>query len=271
MASKNPLSTQIDAIENKANAIESAFRWALLSRIGIMLLLIIVIATYSFKLYNFGLQFADEAKQEEFLKEAEKQFFGGKDMQAALEENVQQLADNAVKTVEKAFRAQMDADMSLYAAALRDQRELLSTELEVELNRVVDARMEELLNQHEQILQEKFKDRSEFSEEQLGRMIRGFDVAMEKLIEEYYVKQIRAELDQLFASYDEFPVSGPIPEGERARILIQRMSQVLSLKLARGPGIIDAAPAATEDATEPEEEGDAPAADPAAENDSTGS
>jgi hypothetical protein len=124
-------------------------------------------------------QFTKEEKLDEFMQAAQTEFFGNEDPETAIQNSLNQMAQSSGETVQEIFHAQVEADMGKYTAALDEQRQILAMNLEERLNAMVDDHYEELLDQHASILKEKFKDRSQFSEEQLGRMIYNMDEAVQ--------------------------------------------------------------------------------------------
>ena len=167
------------------------------------------------------------------------------------------------ETVQEIFRAQVEADMGKYTAALDEQREILAINLEERLNALVDEHYEELLDQHGSILKEKFKDRSQFSEEQLGRMIYNLDEAQKRLLKKYYVDELQAQLERLYDQYENFPVAEAAKPGDQPleKQLLQKMAEMVSLKLSSTPEPATIPPPAPKPEEEAKPEEDAGAAE----------
>ena len=289
MSAENPsaadldqLSQKVTAIERDSMAIGTAMTRGRQFRLGIFVLLFAVVIVFIFKYKAFFEQFTTEAKQEEFMTAAQTTFFGeediehavmtklfdGKEPDAALQDTLNQMAESSGQQVQEIFRAQVESDMGKYTAALHAQREILAQNLEQRLNEMVDEHYKELLNQHQSILEEKFKDRSQFSEKQLGRMIYNLDEAQKRLLKKYYVKELETQLKQLYDQYESFPVAEAAKPGDQPleKQLLQKMAEMVSLKLSSTPEPATIPPPAPkpEEEAKPEEDAGAAESDEAA-------
>jgi hypothetical protein len=190
------------------------------------------------------------------------------DVKTALQDTLTQMAESSGQMVQEIFRAQVEADMGKYTAALHAQKEILAKNLEQRLNDLVDEHYAELLDQHESILKEKFKDRSQFSEEQLGRMIYNMDEALKDLLKRYYVKELETQLNLLYDQYESFPVAEAAKPGDQPleKQLLQKMAEMVSLKLSHTPEAVTIPPPAPkpEEEAKPEEDAGAAESDEAA-------
>ena len=259
-ADLDQLSQSVNALKKEATEIRTAMSRGRQVRLGIFLVLLAVVVYFVFQYVAFFEQFTKEEKLDEFMQAAQTEFFGDEDPETAIQDSLDQMAQSSGETVQEIFRAQVEADMGKYTAALDEQREILAINLEERLNALVDEHYEELLDQHGSILKEKFKDRSQFSEEQLGRMIHNMEEGVKVLLKKYYVEELQKQLDALYNQYENFPVADAAKPGDQPleKQLLQKMAEMVSLKLSRtsDPAVIPPPAPKPEEDAEPADDAD---------------
>ena len=277
-ADQDQLAQKISAVERDAMAIGAALTRARQFRLGLFLILFAVIAIFVWKYVAFAQTFAEQETLDAFVATAKEKFIGGQniedvvkkkifgdeDPQTAITTVFTDLAETTGEKVRGIISDRIRLDMGLYTAALHEQRVQLAENLEKGLNDLINEHAEKLLDQHGEILQEKFKDRSQFSEEQLGLVIYNMDEAIKRMLQQYYVEEIQSELDALFARYDKFPVAEAVATDDDSlqRQLLQKIAQLLSVKLSRTPeAVVIPPPAPKPEETEKPAEADKPAED----------
>jgi hypothetical protein len=281
-AEQEQLAQKVSAVERDAMAIGTALTRARQLRLGLFVVLFAVVAFFVWQYVAFANTFTKQEKLDAFISTAKEKFIGGQDIEAvikkkifgdkepqeAITETFTELAKNSGEKVRGIISERIQLDMGAYTEALHNQRVQLADNLQAGLDKLIKEHSEKLQEAHALILNEKFKDRSQFSDDQVARMIVNMDTAMASVLKQYYVDEIQSQLDAFFAKYDAFPVAEAVATEDNSlqRQLLQKIAELASVKLSRSAEpVVIPPPAPKLEETEKPAEPEKPAEDKPAE------
>jgi hypothetical protein len=201
--------------------------------VGVLLILVVVGFLFYYQIYQ-------KVTSQEAINEM------GELAQAQLEANMptysselNSLVESAKPKLQEAFQAQLQKDMPKYQAALDEQRQLMIENLQTRLKEKLTGQQDELLEKYKGILQEEFPQIAD--EERHARMISNVKVAMDQLVQKYYVDEFREHLERVYDLWEAWPVADPVAEGgdPLADQAFGYLLELLQVKLAGETGTFE--------------------------------
>ena len=145
---------------------------------------------------------------------------------------VQGLVDHSTPVVTKAFYDRAKDDLPAFLQASQAERDKLVEELQEKLSERLKKHHEQLLARHQKLLREEFPA---VEDEKLHEaMMANLQVAVDGLVQKYYIEELRQEMLTLYGLWDEFP---PVPPGEHGDLplgdqLIGNLLELAKIRLA---------------------------------------
>jgi len=224
------LSRKAEAIERESTALVKALGRARRTRQCLSLVVVVLIVAICALFYRLGDQFRSEQNTNLLLRTAEKQLAQRTDLFLT---EVRKLADHSAPVLAEAFSAQSKKDMPKYGEAFNRERAVLLENLQERLKKQVQAHQKKVLDQHEAILKEEFP---QFDDKKLhARMLDNMQIAMTPLVQKYYIDELGRQLQDMYDSWDEFPVAGPVRKGDPPLedVPYGQLLELLTVKLSR--------------------------------------
>lgn len=220
---------RIQKVQKQVADLQAALQSTKQTRNLLVLTLLSVLVIAGVLFYRLGQRLQDAAYQEAL----------GAAAQAYLDQNtpeymkeVQMLVDNVGPKLSDAFMEQVKTDTPHYAKALDRQRELLMENLENRMALALNDHYEKTLEEYESIIVEEFPAADD--DKTRRRVMANFRVALNEMVEEFYIDEFRTELTALNDTWDGFPIvsspdKGDLPVEDQ---LFGTLLNVLSLKIS---------------------------------------
>jgi hypothetical protein len=237
---------RVEAIENNVKAMSRAHTRSRRSRLVLLVLVAILVVVFVYLFLNLLTRFMDSSRQRDFATVALNQFFevppmereeeAADDWEQLLDQykdifvtELEDLGKTSMPVVEATFRRQIEEDMGKHTAMFNKQRDLLVKNLQRRSDELLQERYQKILEQHKQILKDEFKD---LDDAKVERMLVHFNMAMDRLLQKYYIDEIEVQINQLKGTYDNFPIVGPAENGETLeQQLLGTFLELLTVKL----------------------------------------
>lgn len=205
------LTKKADQVEREAAAIAEAVGRGKRVRLCILIAGLVVVGGVIWKFAGLITQYNDPETVEEISALATKQL----DMNyAGYEDQIRMLVDNAAPKLKDAMQAQVNKDMDEWKTTLTAERKLLIENLQGRMAKKIDERHQKLMADYQSLLEQEFpaaKDRK-----MRDQMVSNFEKALKGLVQKYYIEEMRKSLEDMYATWDEFPIADPIDKGELA-------------------------------------------------------
>jgi hypothetical protein len=151
-----------------------------------------------------------------------------------LQSEAEKLAETAQEPLIEAFTKQAEKDAPKYTAALSEQGELLFANLETRLEEQINEHYKAARDRHEAVLKNEYPD---LTDEQLTQLADNIEKGVEDLVKKYYVEQLKAELERMMTTINEFPVADPVDASKPGvetleQELIGCLMEIVQLRLA---------------------------------------
>jgi len=223
------MGNRVEAVERQVAALTATLSATRSTRRLLTLGYVIFFCVFGFLFYRLVMDFQKKESLDQLVAKVQQRL-----QDTTLEKLKRQtmsLVDTARPVLTDAFYAQAKADASKYAEALEDERDMLMVNLQERMERQLQDHYKAILQRHEAVLKEEFPD---LNDEQLNQMASNIEKATQQLIDEYYVERMRTELEDMFKTWDEYPIADPpgprdIPLEEE---LIGLLMEILTSKLS---------------------------------------
>lgn len=221
------LGQRVNALQAQVKALEAALDATRTTRLVIMVGFVALIAIAGSLFYSLGRRVQDKAYQEELLAVARIRLEGNSDEYM---KQVQLFMDDATPIVTKAFFEQTKKDTPLYMQAVNQERSQLLDNLQQRLAAQINARYEETLNQYEQVLVKEFPQATD--DRIREQMLANVRVAMDRLVQRYYIDEFKRELTEMYDTWDTFPVAAA-PDPDDPPLEDQLIGLLMELMVAK--------------------------------------
>ncbi len=200
---------QIEKLSIECKELTSAFARHRRIRMFLMLAVIAFVVVVCAAFYRLGNGLMKDEYTQELSKVAGKRLEKNQDRYMR---HVESLVRNTSPAVTDAFTKQANKDMAAYLSLVDRERDAMAAELKTKLEKKLQHRYETSLDQHEKILKAEFPQvKDEVLHE---RMTKNIHVAVDRLLDKYYVSELERQLKQLFAAWDRFPAAELPRKGE---------------------------------------------------------
>lgn len=195
---------QLEAIHRESAALIAAYRTGRTVRLLLLLALIAFVAVLAVVIVNKANQLTSQKyldalmdagqkrldkRQDDYLKQAEK------------------LLNKVHEPLTKAFNDQVEKDMPVYIRVLEKERVPFLANLQTKFYERLDRQYQTVQPRLERILAQEFPKYSD--KQQQDRMVRNINRAVERLFKKYYVADLEREINDLYETWDTFPLAPP--------------------------------------------------------------
>jgi hypothetical protein len=199
---------QLEAVLRQTNALSAAFKRAQQVRLIAFLVLVLFVAGLGWVVVAKAKAFASEKNLEKIADIAGKHLEKNQDKYL---KQMQILVDKVSPPISKAFYAQAKKDSPQLFNTIEKERQPFLDDLEGKFRGHLVRRYDHLQPRYENILKQEFP---QFKDpKQQKRMQAHFQRAVQKLLDKYYVDDLRKEMEKLFVTWDNFPAAD-IKKGE---------------------------------------------------------
>jgi len=225
------LTARIQAVEKEVAAVRQALRSGRNTRLIILLLLVVFVIGITTLYYQLVSRVQSRTFQQALVSHA----------QTYLEENgaeysaeVEKLVSNVTPVLTEALQDQVKRDMPRYTEAIAAEREELVNNLKPELKKLVQARYKSGIGEIRELLVAEFPDAKDPVVQ--NRLEGSIQRALEKMVQEYYLDDVDAQVASAVKVWDIFPAAEEPDKDEAgpARQLIGCLLEMLSRRLSHG-------------------------------------
>lgn len=225
---------QIDKLSRECSELTSAFARARKVRFMLALAVFAFVCIVCLAFYRLGSNLMKDEFTQELSNVAAKRLEKNQDRYM---HHVELLVNRTSPALTEAFTQQANKDMATYLNLMERERDATRKELEAKLGKKLQQRYEHSLDQHEKILRTEFPQvKDEVLHE---RMTKNIHIAIDRLLEKYYVTELERQLQLLFEAWDRFPPADP-PRPNEAPLEQQFKTEVfrlLAIKLGSTQGM----------------------------------
>jgi hypothetical protein len=145
---------------------------------------------------------------------------------------VQTLVDKSSPVISEAFSKQVKKDLPKYLQIMEVERDQFADELQKDLAKKMTKKYEQEIAKHQALLQKEFPQINNAAQHE--KMVKNLQLAVEKNIQKTYVGELHAEMDRLYATWDQFPAAPPagrkdVPLEDQ---LVGNLLKLLQIKLS---------------------------------------
>lgn len=237
-SSANAISTElaqrVAQLENEAADLESAWNRSRTTNRWLLLLSVGLVTGVLWKSYDTLSQVRDKRWQDRMILVFQE---NSEEHRRLFQNELREIWNRVEPELATDFRAQLQQDSPRIEKAFLVQRDEFEENIKTKFKRAVLANYRKTLDRNVELLNREFPNLR--NKALRDRVISRTLIAVEQLIDKHYVAPLEAELQELYASYQEFPVAdapgtGPGEDTPAMRFLWQ-MLKLLKLKLISAP------------------------------------
>jgi len=237
-SSANAISTElaqrVAQLENEAADLESAWNRSRTTNRWLLLLSVGLVTGVLWKSYDTLSQVRDKRWQDRMILVFQE---NSEEHRRLFQNELREIWNRVEPELATDFRAQLQQDSPRIEKAFLVQRDEFEENIKTKFKRAVLANYRKTLDRNVELLNREFPNLR--NKPLRDRVISRTLIAVEQLIDKHYVAPLEAELQELYASYQEFPVAdapgtGPGEDTPAMRFLWQ-MLKLLKLKLISAP------------------------------------
>ena len=199
---------QLEAVIRETSALAAAFKRAQQVRLISFLVLVPFVAGLGWFVIAKAKAFASDKNLERVADIA------GKHLEKNQEKYLRQLqilVDKVSPPISQALYAQAKKDAPQFLNTIERERQPFLDNLEEKFRDRLSRRYEHLQPRYERILKQEFPQFRDPKQQQ--RMQAHFQLAVRKLLDKYYVDDLRREMEKLYLTWDNFPAAD-VKKGE---------------------------------------------------------
>ena len=193
---------QLEAVLRETNAMTAAFKRAQRVRLISFLVLLLFVAGLSWFVIAKAKAFASDKNLEKIADIAGKHL--EKNQEKYLKQ-LQMLVDKVSPPISQALYAQAKKDSPQFFNTIEKERQPFLDELGDKFRDGLSRRYDRLQPRYEAILKKEFPQFQDPRQQQ--RMQAHFQLAVGKLLDKYYVDDLRKEIEKLFVTWDNSPAA----------------------------------------------------------------
>ena len=228
------LAQRVAQLENEAADLESAWNRSRTTNRWLLLLSVGLVTGVLWKSYDTLSQVRDKRWQDRMILVFQE---NSEEHRRLFQNELREIWNRVEPELATDFRAQLQQDSPRIEKAFLVQRDEFEENIKTKFKRAVLANYRKPLDRNVELLNREFPNLR--NKALRDRVISRTLIAVEQLIDKHYVAPLEAELQELYASYQEFPVAdapgtGPGEDTPAMRFLWQ-MLKLLKLKLISAP------------------------------------
>lgn len=223
---------QVDALLRECDSLRASLGKARMARSLLLLLLLGFVGVAGYILYDLWRtidNFRGPPNVEKIQRIASERLSKNSERYMT---QVQDLANKVAPVLSTAFLERAQNDMPQYMNGLQQQREVLAERLQVRLAGLLEDRLKRAMDKHVNLIAAEIpvaKDK-----EQQDRLMANMHVVAERLVQKYYIDDLKRQLETLYDSWDHFPAAEPGgPDVKLSEQFIDELLQMLQDKLTR--------------------------------------
>jgi len=220
------LSAQLSALESESQRLLAALQWSSLVRNILLLCLVgfvVVFGWLYFKLYRDITQ-NKLAEFQRILNERQSELV------EPLSREAFQLAQDVSPDVLKAFEWRIQSDGRKYVKAFNTERDIISQNLQAQVEDASVKLYERLLNDHEKILKEEFP---QLDAQDQATLHQNMEKTYRQIAQRYYIDHFHTEIEKLTVAIDNFPMSEPDEaKGPLAQQVLYELMEMVQMMMA---------------------------------------
>lgn len=205
------LTKEVDALEQRVNALVAAIRGGKRVRVYLLLLVLALLVGLGFYFYQRTTRFMKEIQSQEMVDAVTARIEGN--LAELFEREVRELAEAAAPKVSEAFMEQAKKDTPVIMKALEQERDVFAENLESRVRKRIEERHHELLQEHRNILADEFPQLKD--DAVMTQMIDNFEIGLDKMVKEHYGDEIKQQMQQLYKTWEDFPLADEPAEGDQ--------------------------------------------------------
>jgi len=199
---------QLEAVLRETSALTAAFKRAQQVRLISFLVLVLFVAGLGWFVIAKAKAFASEKNLERVADTAGKHLEKNQDKYL---KQLQMLVDKVSPPITQALYAQAKKDAPQFLKTIERERQPFLDNLGEKFRDRLSRRYENLQPRYESILKKEFPQFQDPKQQQ--RMQAHFQLAVSKLLDKYYVDDLRKEMEKLYLTWDNFPAAN-VKKGE---------------------------------------------------------
>ena len=228
------LAQRVAQLENEAADLESAWNRSRITNRWLLLLSVGLVTGVLWKSYETVSQVRDKRWQEQVILILQE---NSPEHRQLFRNELREIWNQVEPDLVNDFRVQIQEDSPAIEKAFLVQRDEFEKNIKTKLQRAVLANYRKTLDRNVELLNREFpKLRDKALRD---RVISRTLAAIEQLIDKHYMAPLESELQELYASYQEFPVADPSVTGSGddtpAMRFLWQMLKLLKLKLISAP------------------------------------
>ncbi len=196
---------KVEEVEQRVAALAAAQLAARRLRLVLPLGFLIFLCVFCWLFYGLKDEIAKEENLNKMTELAQERLTS--ELLPKLQRQAERLAETAKEPLTEAFTAQVEKDTPKYTDAISEQGELLFENLEKGLEEQINEHYKAARDRHEAVLKSEYPD---LTDEQLAQLADNIEKGVEDLVKKYYVEQLKAELELMMKTLEEFPVADPV-------------------------------------------------------------
>lgn len=223
-------------VEANAMALEAALKKTRVVNRLIFLTFLVIVVVVAWRGYTIISQ-VEEVEWQEKMTQALKESFAANEKQYQTE--LSKLWVVIQPKLAASFKKQLQKDSPRFRTAFITERDAFQKNIQIRLREALREHLKTALDKHEVILQEEFPEFRD--KKQSSKIIANVQIAMQELIEKYYIGAFEREFEILYASYEEFPIADPPDTKTQEKPLptqfVGQLLELMKLKLISAPDV----------------------------------
>ncbi len=228
------LSARVDELSRQALALSDALERSKKSRRIIMVAFLAFVILAGWRFYALAITITSPDYQARLLAELQKSVSANQDI---FSREAEKFVEAVTPVVTKAVSDQTSKDMPLFMKIVDDERKHLLENLPKTLTDKVEKQHHFLLMKHQKLVEDQFPSAKD--PKVRDRMMENACVALDRLVQKYYVEELTKELKAMSTFWDDFPPAATAEKGEAEldQQLIGELMELVALKLSRNKSL----------------------------------
>lgn len=229
-AVEQDLVRRIAPLEQEAASLQEELSSARMKKWIVVGAFVLFVCVTSFSYAGIWYRIQDKKNVDKLLELAQKRLEQHSDRYM---KEVQVLVDHSAPVLSEAFAAQAKKDLPAYLEAVGRERDILVSSLQTELELRLKKHHHTLLTRNEKLFVEEFPDVA--NEDLHDRMVGNLEIAAQNVAKKHCIDQLEKQINQLYASWDQFPAEETADKSEEALAeqLLGTIAELLTLRLTQ--------------------------------------
>lgn len=234
--SKGSLAQRVAQLEADASALEEALRKSKSTGRLLFLAFVALVAMVLTQGYLMVSQIEDATWQDEMAAKLRESYSGNSKQ---YNQEFRKLWTTVQPKLKQAFEDQLKEDSPRFRTAFVTQRDIFAKNIRGKMEAALQQHWKEALDKHEVILREEFPEIQD--RKKSARIIANVDLAIQKLVQKYYIGEFEKQFTELYALYDDFGYAdapdAKTDEKELPTQFVGQLLELMKLKLISAPDI----------------------------------